>query len=80
MIDLQKFIDAQEDTINDVYAELAQGKKRSHWMWFVFPQLTALGRSATAVKYGIESIDEVQAYLAHPVLRNRLLKCIELVC
>ncbi len=48
-------------------------------MWFVFPQLTALGRSTTAVKYGIESMDQAQAYLAHPVLRSRLLKCIELV-
>lgn len=79
MSDLQRFLDAQDEIISDVYAELAQGKKRSHWMWFVFPQLTALGRSATAVKYGIESMDEAQTYLAHPVLRNRLLSCIELV-
>jgi uncharacterized protein (DUF1810 family) len=79
MSDLQRFLDAQEDIINDVYAELAQGKKRSHWMWFVFPQLTALGRSATAVKYGIESMEQAQAYLGQPVLRSRLLKCIGLV-
>jgi uncharacterized protein (DUF1810 family) len=79
MTDLQKFLNAQEDIINDVYAEPAQGKKRSHWMWFVFPQLTALGRSATAVKYGIESMEKAQDYLAHPVLRHRLLSCIELV-
>jgi uncharacterized protein (DUF1810 family) len=79
MSELQKFLDAQESIISDVYDELAQGKKRSHWMWFVFPQLTALGRSVTAVKYGIESMEQAQAYLAHPELRSRLLKCIELV-
>jgi uncharacterized protein (DUF1810 family) len=75
MADLQRFLDAQEDVITDVYAELAQGKKQSHWMWFVFPQLTALGRSVTARKFGIESLDEAKAYLAHGVLRDRLLKC-----
>jgi len=74
MSDLQRFLDAQDDIINDVYAELAQEKKQSHWMWFVFPQLTALGRSVTAVKYGIESMEQAQAYLAHPELRSRLLK------
>jgi uncharacterized protein (DUF1810 family) len=76
--DFQRFLNAQENIISDVYAELAQGKKRSHWMWFVFPQLTALGRSVTAVKYGIESSEQAQAYLAHPELRSRLLRCIEL--
>jgi len=77
-MDLQKFLDAQETVISDVYAELTRGKKSSHWMWFVFPQLTSLGRSATAIKYGIESIEQAQAYLAHPLLRSRLLRCIEL--
>ena len=78
-MDLQKFLDAQEAVISDIYAELGRGKKSSHWMWFVFPQLTALGRSATALKYGIESIEQAQAYLAHTLLRRRLLRCIELV-
>jgi uncharacterized protein (DUF1810 family) len=77
-MDLQKFLDAQETVISDVYAELTRGKKSSHWMWFVFPQLTSLGRSTTAIKYGIESIEQAQAYLAHPLLRSRLLRCIEL--
>jgi len=77
--DLQRFWEAQEDVIIDVYAELAQGKKQSHWMWFVFPQLTALGRSITARKYGIESLDEAKAYLNHPTLRERLLKCTRLM-
>jgi uncharacterized protein (DUF1810 family) len=79
MADLQRFLNAQEDVIDDVYAELAKGKKQSHWMWFVFPQLTALGRSITARKYGIESLDEVKAYLSHPALRERLLKCTRLM-
>lgn len=79
MSGLQKFLEAQEEIIDCVYAELAQGKKRNHWMWFVFPQLKALGRSPTALKYGIESLAEAQAYLAHPILGGRLLKCVELV-
>ena len=79
MSDLQRFLDAQHDIINDVYAELAQGKKQSHWMWFVFPQLIALGHSVTARKYGIESLEEAKAYLAHPVLGERLIKCTRLM-
>ncbi len=79
MADLQRFLDAQEDVIADVYAELSKGKKKTHWMWFVFPQLTALGRSITARKYGIESLDEAKAYLSHPELRERLLKCTRLI-
>ena len=66
--DLQRFVDAQEPVLADVLAELAAGAKTSHWMWFVFPQLRALGRSATAQHFGIASLAEARAYLAHPLL------------
>src|SRR5439155_26762850 len=70
--DLQRFVAAQEPVFETVLAELRAGRKRSHWMWFVFPQLAGLGRSSTARFYGIGSIDEARAYLAHPVLGPRL--------
>ena len=76
---LQRFVDAQSNIIDDVFKELKNGKKQSHWMWFVFPQLTALGRSATAKTYGIDSLEEAQAYLSHPILGERLIKCSETV-
>ena len=59
--------------------ELGEGRKRSHWMWFVFPQLRGRGRSATALRYGIGSLAEAKAYLAHPVLGPRLVECTGLV-
>lgn len=62
-----------------VREELRAGRKRTHWMWFVFPQLRALGRSATARHYGIASLAEARAYMAHPVLGLRLVECAELV-
>lgn len=62
-----------------VYAELGAGQKRSHWMWFIFPQLKALGRSQMAVRYGLADLADAQAYLAHPVLRERLIRCTQLV-
>lgn len=62
-----------------VREELRAGRKRTHWMWFVFPQLRALGRSATAQHYGIASLAEARAYMAHPVLGPRLVECAELV-
>ena len=65
--------------MDDVEAELAAGRKRSHWMWFVFPQLAALGLSATAQRYGLGSLAEARAYLAHPVLGPRLRHCCELL-
>ncbi|NWG73944.1 MAG: DUF1810 domain-containing protein [Rubrivivax sp.] len=77
--DLQRFVDAQAPVIERVRAELAAGRKTSHWMWFVFPQLRGLGRSATAVHYGIASLAEAQAYLRHPVLGPRLRECAALV-
>jgi uncharacterized protein (DUF1810 family) len=73
--DLQRFVDAQAPVFAAALAELRAGRKRSHWMWFVFPQLASLGRSGTARFYGIGSLDEARAYAAHPVLGARLLAC-----
>jgi len=78
--DLQRFVDAQERIYPAVIEELAAGRKRSHWMWFVFPQLRGLGSSPTAVRFGISSADEARAYLAHDVLGTRLRECAGLVC
>ena len=77
--DLRRFVDAQDRVYHTVLAELRNGAKRSHWIWFVFPQLRELGRSATARRYGISSLEEARAYLAHPVLGPRLLECTGLV-
>src|ERR1700743_3170395 len=77
--DLQRFVDAQAPHMAAVRAELGAGHKRTHWMWFVFPQLRGLGRSAMAHRFGLASRDEAAAYLAHPVLGPRLRECIELV-
>ncbi|KOF55503.1 MULTISPECIES: DUF1810 domain-containing protein [unclassified Achromobacter] len=74
---LQRFADAQDRVYDDVLAELAQGRKTSHWMWFVFPQLQGLGHSATARYYGIASREEAAAYLGHPVLGPRLRECVD---
>jgi uncharacterized protein (DUF1810 family) len=76
---LQRFVQAQESVIDQVRAELRAGRKQSHWMWFVFPQLRGLGSSSMAEKYGIASREEAEAYLAHPVLGPRLRECTELV-
>jgi uncharacterized protein (DUF1810 family) len=77
--DLQRFVDAQADVIDTAMNELRAGKKRSHWMWFVFPQLAGLGRSAMAQHYAISSLEESRAYLEHPVLGARLRQCSEIV-
>jgi uncharacterized protein (DUF1810 family) len=77
--DLQRFVDAQNPVYAHVRAELAAGAKTSHWMWFVFPQLRGLGRSATAQHFGIGSLQEAKAYAAHPVLGPRLTECTGLV-
>ncbi len=77
--DLQRFVDAQAPVYAQVRAELAAGRKASHWMWFVFPQLKGLGFSAMAQHYGIASIAEARAYWEHPVLGARLAECTELV-
>jgi uncharacterized protein (DUF1810 family) len=73
--DLRRFVDAQDTVYDAVLVELRAGRKRSHWMWFIFPQLAALGRSATAQRYGISGLPEGQAFLAHPVLGARLREC-----
>jgi len=77
--DLQRFIDAQDPLFQTVTAELEAGKKRTHWMWFVFPQIQGLGHSEMARRYAISSVDEARAYLAHPVLGERLLILTQIV-
>ena len=76
---LQRFLDAQSPIFDQVRAELRQGRKRSHWMWFIFPQIAGLGHSAMATKFAIASLAEARAYLEHPVLGPRLRGCTELV-
>jgi uncharacterized protein (DUF1810 family) len=73
--DLQHFVDAQARVIDRVRQELKAGAKKSHWMWFVFPQIKGLGHSETARRYAIHSLQEAKAYLAHPVLGSRLREC-----
>ena len=74
---LDRFLTAQAPIYPTVLAELRAGRKQSHWMWFIFPQLRGLGRSSTAQHYGIGSLNEAQAYLEHPMLGPRLLQCAE---
>ena len=76
---LQRFLDAQASTYNQARSELAAGQKRSHWMWFIFPQIRGLGSSPTAQQYAISGLDEARAFLAHPVLGLRLRECTSLV-
>lgn len=75
--ELERFVEAQADGYAQALAELRAGRKRSHWMWFVFPQHRALGRSAMAQRYGIASLDEARAYARHAVLGPRLRACCE---
>lgn len=77
--DLDRFITAQEDVIAGALAELHTGQKRSHWMWFVFPQLRGLGASPTSIRFGIADLAEAQAYLEHPLLGRRLFACTDVV-
>src|SRR5436305_7659483 len=79
--ELSRFARAQEDngTYERALAELRRGRKQSHWMWFVFPQLAGLGRSGTARRYAISSLEEARAYLEHPVLGKRLRECARVV-
>jgi uncharacterized protein (DUF1810 family) len=76
---LQRFLDAQEPVFEDVCRELSGGRKRTHWMWFIFPQIKGLGRSPMAEKFAISSREEAKAYLEHPVLGTRLRECARLV-
>lgn len=74
--DLQRFVEAQNPVYDQVMQELQAGRKRSHWMWYVFPQLDGLGHSIMAERYALSGIDEARAYLAHPVLGPRLEACV----
>ncbi len=76
---LERFVQAQNDVYDDVLHELRNGRKRSHWMWFVFPQIEGLGFSAISQLYSIKSLAEATAYLAHSVLGPRLIECAETV-
>jgi uncharacterized protein (DUF1810 family) len=75
--DLQRFVDAQSGVYDQALAELRAGRKESHWMWFVFPQIAGLGRSATSERFAIRGLAEAAAYLEHPVLGPRLIECAE---
>ena len=79
LYNLQRFVDAQQQVITSVMAELKQGRKRGHWIWFIFPQLKGLGRSANSEFFGISSVQEAAAYLQHSVLGPRLRDCTQLV-
>lgn len=79
--DLERFVEAQDagNTLRDALDELRAGRKVSHWMWFVFPQIAGLGRSATSRRYAISGLDEAREYLRHPVLGPRLRQCAQVV-
>ncbi len=76
---LQRFITAQQNIYSQAKSELAAGEKRSHWMWFIFPQIAGLGSSPTAQRYAVTGLAEAKAYLAHPLLGPRLIECTSLV-
>ncbi len=76
---LQRFIDAQESIYEDVIQELKQGRKTSHWIWYIFPQIKGLGRSWTAQQFAISSLEEAEAYLNNSILGSRLIECTQLV-
>jgi uncharacterized protein (DUF1810 family) len=76
---LRRFVDAQERVYSEVCRELRSGSKRSHWMWFIFPQIKGLGQSSISVMYAISSLEEAKAYLDHPILGPRLRECTRLV-
>ncbi len=75
---LQRFVEAQNPVYDRVLTELRRGRKTSHWIWFIFPQMRGLGRSATSQEFGIKSLDEARAYLEHPILGPRLRECTRL--
>ncbi len=76
---LHRFVDAQDSVYDQVCSELRQGHKRSHWIWFIFPQIEGLGLSPTSRAFAISSLEEAAAYCRHPILGPRLLQCTELV-
>jgi uncharacterized protein (DUF1810 family) len=75
--DLSRFVRAQQDDYERALSEITSGQKRTHWMWYIFPQLDGLAFSPTAKRYAIKSVEEARAYLEHPVIGPRLLKCAE---
>ena len=75
---LERFVDAQAPVYDQVHRELKAGRKASHWMWFIFPQIAGLGQSPVSIRFAITSLDEAKAYLAHPVLGIRLRTCARL--
>ncbi len=77
--DLNRFVDAQKSVYETALSELRRGRKTSHWMWFIFPQVAGLGQSAMSQRYAIADLEEATAYLAHPVLGARLRACAEVV-
>jgi uncharacterized protein (DUF1810 family) len=79
LYDLERFVEAQRDVYDDVLDELRRGRKASHWIWFIFPQIAGLGHSYTSQRYAIGSMAEARAYLAHPVLGPRLHECTRLL-
>lgn len=79
LYDLERFVQAQEPVFAQVVSELRSGRKATHWMWFILPQVAGLGFSAMAQRYAISSLDEAQAYLAHPVLGTRLRQCVSIL-
>jgi len=74
--DLDRFVQAQEENYSDALAEVRAGKKRTHWSWYIFPQLRGLGSSAMSVRYAISGLPEAKGYLAHPILGVRLVECV----
>lgn len=79
MWDLERFVLAQRVNYEDALREMRCGRKQTHWMWYIFPQLRGLGRSAMSMRYDLDGLEEARAYLAHPVLGPRLLECCEAV-
>jgi uncharacterized protein (DUF1810 family) len=78
LFNLERFVDAQAPVYEQARRELEAGRKESHWMWFVFPQIAGLGQSAMSIRFSIASLDEARAYLAHPLLGPRLRECARL--
>jgi uncharacterized protein (DUF1810 family) len=78
-IDLERFVSAQASVYSEALAEIRSGRKRTHWIWFIFPQIEGLGHSSTSMHYAIKSLAEARAYLKHPLLGSRLSECAEAV-
>jgi uncharacterized protein (DUF1810 family) len=76
---LERFIQAQDPIYAQVVSELRRGRKRGHWIWYIFPQLRGLGMSPTSQHFGISGLEEARAYLAHPLLGERLAECVEMI-